>query len=82
MWTAAAVALVSIIALVMSFVSRGKAIKQAGALAQEVRNLEELVEALMEEIEALRLGDHGLEHDDMLDVLLPPNLRDDAVDDS
>ena len=82
MWTAAGVALVSIVALVMSFLSRGKALKQVGQMAREIEENELLIEALMEEIEALRLGDHGLEHGDMLDVVLPPNLRDDAVDDS
>jgi hypothetical protein len=82
MWTAAGVALVATIVAVMSFLSRGKAIKQVGEMGAQIDALEDIVASLLQEIEALAAGDHGLDHADMLDVLLPRNLRDDTRDDS
>lgn len=82
MWAALGVAGVAIIMAVMTFRSRTIWIARAVKAETENDEHDELIEALLEEIEALSLGDHGLEHDDILDVLLPGNLRDDARDDS
>lgn len=82
MWGAAGVALVAITVAVMSFISRGKALKTVGEMGAEIESLEGDIAALMEEIAALALGDHGLDHDDMRDVLFPDHIRDDSVDDS
>ena len=81
MWGAAGVALVAIVVAVMSFISRGKALKKNGELEESVDALEDMVASLLDEIEALALGDHGLDHADMADILLPFS-RDDSVDDS
>lgn len=72
MWSALAVASVATIMAVLSFLSRGRAIKRAARWEAQVIEGDELIEALLEEIEAITLGDHGLEHDDMRDVLFPP----------
>ena len=71
MWTAAGVALVAIVAAVMSFVSRGKALKTVGEMGEEIAGLESDIEILLEQIEALAAGDHGLDHADMRPVVFP-----------
>lgn len=72
MWAAIAVASVAIVIAVMSFRSRTYWIAEASKLLVENIQYEETLAALLQEIGDLAAGDHGLEHDDMADVLRGP----------
>lgn len=76
MWAAAGVTFVSAVAFILLFRSRGILAKKVGALEAQCDEADGVIRGLLEEIEALSMGDHGLSHDDMLDVLLPSRMQD------
>jgi len=82
MWAAAGVTLLSALAFGLFFRSLGKLSGQVGTLKAERDEAIKLVEGLLQEIEALKLGDHGLSHADMGGILLPDKFRDDPVNDT